>query len=287
MRCPISSQLIRKIIFRTLLGLLILLVGLLSYAIFIEPYWYTVEKVSLILPHLDPEFEGLKIVQISDLHAGPTFNREYYARVIQTINDLQPDLVVLTGDFVYHDAEKYAPLVLPSLKELKPQTTSLAVLGNHDYWEDAALVRSILNKAGVLELPNRVYTLQRGNAFLHFVGVDDGWEGYNDMDRALQDLPVEGAAILLMHEPDFADEYSRLDRFDLQISGHSHAGQVILPFGSPFLVPRYAKEFRMGLYRVGNLQLYVNRGIGAANPPARFNCRPEITLFILHAPSNP
>ncbi|HPN52433.1 MAG TPA: metallophosphoesterase [Anaerolineaceae bacterium] len=260
---------------------------MLAYVIFIEPYWVEVEQMDLTLPHLDPAFEELKIVQISDLHAGPTFNHDYYTQVIKTINELQPDLVVLTGDFVYHDGDKYAPLVLPVLNELAPKSASLAVLGNHDYWENAPLVRSVLQNAGIIELPNQVYTLQRGTASLHIVGLDDGWEHHNDIDLALQSLPAEGAAILLIHEPDFADDYSKLSRFDLQISGHSHGGQVILPLGSPFLVPRYATKFRMGLYQVRNMLLYVNRGIGAANPPARLNCRPEITLFTLHAPSNP
>jgi len=128
----------------------------------------------------------------------------------------------------------------------------------------------------------------RGDDKLHLAGVDDYMDGLDCLEDLFQELPEDGkATILLAHEPDFADKAAPTGRFDLQISGHSHGGQIHLPLiGSPFL-PRYARKYPRGLYQVGKMILYTNRGLGAAEFNIRWNCRPEITVFTLEAAKSP
>ena len=116
---------------------------------------------------------------------------------------------------------------------------------------------------------------------LHFAGVDDVLEGQDDFKLALGPLPADGTAILLVHEPDFADTSAKTKRFDLQLSGHSHGGQIIFPYLDPPILPPLAKKYPLGLYQIGEMLLYTNRGLGMVPPQVRFNCRPEITVFTL------
>ena len=124
---------------------------------------------------------------------------------------------------------------------------------------------------------------QGGHAQTFIVGVDDPWYGKPSVRPILARLPEQGAAILLAHEPDFADEFSQFGRFDLQLSGHSHGGQVCLPTGAPIRLPAYGQKYPRGRYQVGDMILYTNRGVGSSGIPVRFNCRPEISLFTLRA----
>ena len=164
---------------------------------------------------------------------------------------------------------------------LTERRTTLAVLGNHDYWTNANAVREALASCGILELGNDVYSLSNEGDQLHIAGVDDVQEKHHRLDIVLNKLPQTGAAILLAHEPDFADRSAETGRFDLQLSGHSHGGQVVLPFiGAPVL-PYLGRKYPSGLYRVGRMWQYTNRGVGMASLKIRFNCRPEITVFTL------
>jgi hypothetical protein len=148
---------------------------------------------------------------------------------------------------------------------------------------NAEWVERSLSQAGVEVLRNSVKTIQRGGAKLNIAAVDDVRQKMDRLDQVLEMLPEEGAAILLAHEPDFADVSSLTGRFDLQISGHSHGGQIVLPIIGPPLLPAMGRKYPSGLYYVNNMLLYTNRGIGVTTINARFNCRPEITLFTLYA----
>jgi predicted MPP superfamily phosphohydrolase len=145
------------------------------------------------------------------------------------------------------------------------------------------VVRRVLAAGGVIELRNAVRTLRRGDGTLHLCGVDSVLEGIGRLDRVLEGLPEGGAAVLLAHEPDFADTSAETERFDLQLSGHSHGGQVSLPLLRSAVLPRLSRKYPSGLYRVGGMLLYTNRGLGT-HPRFRLGCRPEITVFTLRAP---
>jgi predicted MPP superfamily phosphohydrolase len=258
-------------------------VGSYGYAKRIEPGWIEVSNVGLALPRLPVGFEGYRIAQISDIHMGDWMDRDKLAEVVGMANSLKPDLIALTGDFVTHSADRSAQDLVEMLGALAAADGVAGVLGNHDHWSDPAVVRQVLKESGIINVSNGVHTLQRGRGLLHIAGVDDVWKQQDRLDVVLERLPAEGGAILLAHEPDFADTSATTGRFDLQISGHSHGGQVVLPFAGPLRLPFLGRKYPLGLYRVGSMLQYTNRGVGMVTPHVRFNCRPEITLFTLRA----
>ncbi len=279
----------RGIYRRVLLGaaLGVLLLGGLVYVRKVEPEDVEVVPVSLVLPRLDAAFEGYRIAQISDIHADGWMTPGRVLSLVNLINAEAPDLVAITGDFAtysrFRSLIRHASRLVAPLRRLQATDGVVAVLGNHDHKTDARTVRRVLAASGVIELHNAVLTLRRGGESLYLCGVDDLKEGTPRLDRALEGLSEEGAAVLLAHEPDFADESAAIGRFDLQLSGHSHGGQVGVPLlRYPFL-PKLSRQYPTGLYRVGDMFLYTNRGLGA-HPRFRFNCRPEITIFTLRSP---
>jgi uncharacterized protein len=265
---------------RILLVAMAIFIGIF-YVHQVEPSWIEVRTVSMPLPRLAPEFSGYRVVQLSDIHADRWMTADRLAKIVGRVNRLKPDLVVLTGDFVTGSAEEFSPN-LAALSELHPVDKTLAVMGNHDVWTNSLMIQGVLEAAGVQVLNNQVATLQRKSAQLSIAGVDDVWSKRARLDQVLAALPSEGAAVLLAHEPDFAEQSAATGRFDLELSGHSHGGQVKLPFVKRILPP-LAYKYPIGQYKVGDMIQYTNRGIGMSGLPLRFNCRPEITIFTLQS----
>ncbi len=266
----------------------VLSVGGAAYGTQVEPAWVDVEHVTLSLPRLHPAFDGFRFAQISDIHMGGWMNREHFAHVVDLVNATKPELLLITGDFI-EDSIRYAQ-ALEAVQDVETVLSSISsipvmvILGNHDYRSGMApYLLSMFARLHFIELINSVHTIARGDGQLHFAGVDDILKGSPDLSTVILALPKDGAAILLSHEPDFADTSSTTGRFDLQISGHSHGGQVALPFFGPIVLPNKGKKYFNGLYHVGNMLQYTNRGVGMTSPYVRFNCRPEITVFTLMA----
>ena len=256
------------------------------YGTQIEPNDIEITQIEPGLPRLHHAFDGYRIVQISDIHMGTWMTRERLEHVVALVNEQQPELIVITGDFVTTDPiEPYADSLIHPLRKLNAPDGVVAVLGNHDHWTNHEMVRRILSQSEITDLSNQVMTLGREGAQLHIAGVDDYWERKADLKAVLEQLPEEGAAVLLAHEPDYADISTKTGRFDLQLSGHSHGGQVILPLLGPPRLPRYGKKYPLGQYLVDNMIQYTNRGVGMIRPAVRFNCRPEISVFTLRAAS--
>jgi predicted MPP superfamily phosphohydrolase len=249
----------------------------------VEPRWDEVERIEMPLPRLEKPFDGYRIAQLSDIHLGDGMSRARLEGIVAKTNALGADLIVITGDFVSGNGPRWAADLTGALRGLHAPDGVLAVLGNHDIWADARVIRRALRDAGIRELPNDVHVLRRGHAQTFIVGADDPWYGKARVAPIARRLPPEGAAILLAHEPDFADVFCQLGRFDLQLSGHSHGGQVCAPFLGPIHLPKYGQKYPRGQYQVGDMILYTNRGIGSSGIPVRFNCRPEISLFTLRA----
>lgn len=256
---------------------------LFLYAKLIEPNWIDVHRVPLRLPHLASEFDGYRIVQISDLHTDKLMRERRLRGIFRLVTQQKPDLIAMTGDFVTEYQQKFIPNFQRSLKELKPKDKTVAVLGNHDHLANPQAIRKALVANDIIDLNNSVYTIKRGNAIFNIAGVDDVLLGKPRLDLVLQQLPSEGAAVILAHEPDFADTSAATGKFDLQLSGHSHAGQVRLPFLKPPTLPTLGKKYYEGLNRVGNMNIYTNRGVGMTGLHIRFGSRPEITVFDLVA----
>lgn len=253
------------------------------YAFGVEPNWLDLTARTLTLPRLAPQFDGYRIAHISDVHMDEWMNSARLDAIVDLINEQQPDLVAITGDFVTYAPTRYAGELAAALRRLAPHDGTVAVLGNHDHWTDPRVVRRALHDGGVIELGNRVQRVQRGGAVLHVCGVDDVLVGQDRLDQVLRQLPAGGAALLLAHEPDFADTSAATGRFDLQLSGHSHGGQVRVPLvGAPRLPP-LGRKYSIGQYQIGSMIQYTSRGIGMVSPQVRFNCRPEIALLTLAA----
>jgi predicted MPP superfamily phosphohydrolase len=197
-------------------------------------------------------------------------------------------MLLITGDFLIGRGftEISKQWINELIKVLAPLTASIpsfAVLGNHDYWTNPDAVREMLLICGITDLTNTVFTLSREGENLHLCGVDDVRAGNVRLDHVLAHLNDNSAAILLAHEPDFADISAATGKFDLQVSGHSHGGQVVIPFlGAPIL-PHLGRKYPSGLYTVGNMFQYTNRGLGANRLSIRWNCPPEVTIFVLES----
>jgi uncharacterized protein len=246
-------------------------------------HWVEIKQVELTLPRLEQPFNGYRLVLISDIHLGTWLDRSHLQDAINLVNLAEPDLVAITGDFVTYRPEDYAGDLVAVLRQIRARDGVVAVLGNHDHWSDARVVRRILHQSNIRELANDVLTLERGPAKLHIAGVDDIMEELDDLECVLRNLPADGCSILLAHEPDFAEESAKCERFDLQLSGHTHGGQIFLPILKMPILPRLGRIYPLGLYQVKGMYQYTNRGLGTAELQLRFNCQPEITVFTLMA----
>jgi predicted MPP superfamily phosphohydrolase len=250
------------------------------YVTELEPEWLSLERLQIPIRKLHSALEGFRIVQLSDFHLFPFTNIELVREAVEAANKLSPDMVLLTGDYVLSKADSIFELA-PALAGLNAKYGIFACLGNHDLWTDQAVVRVGFKESGLPLLINSGVSIGVGRSAIYVAGLDDGWSGKPDLSRALESSPNGIPVVLLHHEPDFADANSRDERVTLQLSGHSHGGQVRLPLIGSFVLPDYGRKYDMGLYRVNDMWLYTNRGIGVIAPPVRFNCRPEVTEITL------
>jgi len=241
-----------------------------------------VERVQIPIPNLPFALDGFRIVQISDIHHNhyPFTTIELVNRAIQMSNELRPDLIVLTGDFVWHDVEPIFEL-MPALAHLNAKYGVFLGLGNHDYWTNVEVVTHAIDQERLPLLVNQGIPISVGKSSLYLASLDDGWSGKPDLAGAMANHPGDAITVLLMHEPDLAPRYAVDKRIHLQLSGHSHGGQVRLPLYGALILPYLSWKYPMGLYNVDGMWLYTNRGLGTTNVPVRVNCAPEITEVTL------
>lgn len=274
------SKMSRRVVLKRILGCLgvsvVAGVGGPAYAALVEPHWLALERVTIRLTGLPPQAVGLRMALLSDLHLGPDVDQEQIARALDLVLDAAPDLVLLAGDFV--SQSRAIPDCAAAVSRLRAPGGVFACLGNHDHWTAPERVTRALTGAGVTVLRNRAVEVVDG---LWLAGVDDVWEEQEDLDAALVDVPPGAPVMLLAHEPEFADAVAADGRVALQLSGHTHGGQVRLPLIGPPILPYLGQRYPAGHYQVGQLQLYVTRGVGLISPAVRFNCRPEVTLMEL------
>jgi predicted MPP superfamily phosphohydrolase len=250
-------------------------------------------SIEIPLSRLTEAWDGFRIVQLSDLHYDEHFSVVPLRKAINLVNGLQPDLVVVTGDFVTSPfLRSHRSLLVRAARAIEPcaqllaqiraRFGILATLGNHDASTDPSHINAVLQSHGISVLRNRTVPLEREGGRLWLCGLDDVLEGKPDLKLALRGVPQTEPVVLLTHEPDYADYVSHVD---LQLSGHSHGGQIRIPLvGAPFL-PVMGQKYPWGLRRIGPLTLYTNAGIGTIWIPMRLNCPPEITLITLRKAS--
>ncbi|MCF6150078.1 MAG: metallophosphoesterase [Candidatus Kuenenia sp.] len=247
-----------------------------SYSRFLEPRWVEISNVTIKINDLPKRFEGLKIVQLSDIHHCKYVSKDFIRKCVRKANALFPDVIVLTGDYVFSD-QGYLPPVAKELSELRAKDGVFAVVGNHD---DKDRTYDELHKNGIRLLINEHIVLYRAKEYIFIAGIDDIWKGDTDIKRALKGMD-ENPKILLSHNPD-AIEIIQHEDVDFVISGHTHGGQVSFPFyGPPIVYSKFGTRYTAGLFCEKNTIMYVNRGIGVSNLPVRFFARPEITQFTI------
>lgn len=248
-----------------------------------DPRDFEIVPITVKMEGLDPAFDNYKIVHISDIHLGQWISAKRIEGVVNLVNKQQPDLIAITGDSVSYVVNEPILDMLGYLKNLKPRDATVAVMGNHDHWIGAEEIRKVMCESNIVELENDVYTIKRGDASLNIAGIDSVTLDKHDLNAVLKKLPESGPAILLAHEPDFADVSAATGRFKLQLSGHSHGGQMIIPgLGTPFRGSEFRK-YPLGKYNVGDMVQYTNRGLGTNVFWIRINCPPEITLMELQS----
>ena len=265
---------------RTFLGSsLVALFGEGGYSAFIEPQQLRHERIVVPIAGLSSRLEGLRIVALTDFHLQPFTQLAFLKRAVLAANALKPDVVVLLGDFV--DAtlsamEELAPL----LGTLQAKVEVLAVLGNHDHRKGAGHVASSLRREGITVLRNRGLVLPIDGAEVYFAGTDS-LSGQFDLSKALAGCRAGVPSVLLAHEPDVADVVAQDGRVALQLSGHSHGGQVRLPGMEWASLPLGARKYPFGSYQVGKMFLHTSRGLGTTGLPIRFGSPPELTEVLL------
>ena len=257
-------------------------------SVLLEPNRPRVVRLEVPLRRWPEALDGFKVALLSDFHYDRVFSVHPIHAAIGIVNDLHPDVLLLCGDFVSvplfdtygttaaSDAEPCARL----LRQMHATHGSWAVMVNHDYFTDPRRVTAALQYEGIRVLANESVPVEANGARFWLAGVNDVISRTADLDKTLCGVPADEATILLAHEPDYADEASRFP-VDLQLSGHSHGGQVRFPFVRPLYLPELARKYVWGLYRIGTLSLYTNPGLGTVGLPIRWNCPPEITLLTL------
>jgi uncharacterized protein len=252
-----------------------------AYATRIEPRRVVTEHRVIRIPRLPTAFDGYRIALFSDIHLYPFTQIQVVQHAVGLANLFRPDLVILAGDFVWRYVEAVFDLV-PVLSQLNPANGTFAVLGNHDHKKGPDTVAEALAQAGVRLLRNEGITIQRGRDSIYLAGIDSAW-GEPSPVAAFEDKRGDVRSVVAVHEPDVILDIVSQFPVDLQLSGHSHGGQVRLPGIGALMLPPMGEIYDMGLYRVGNAQLYTTRGIGTIHVDARYNCPPEVTAITLHA----
>jgi len=253
-------------------------------------------SVEIPLTRLPAAWDGFTIVQLSDFHYDPVLTVPPIRKAIEITNRLRPDLIVLTGDFVtvppfakvLHIRKHSARVAEPCaalLAELSAPLGVFAVLGNHDADTDPEFIVGCLQANRIQVMRNSSVPLERQGQRLWLAGLDDVLEGDPDLDLTMKGIPNNEAVIALVHEPDYARRVAE-HPIDLQLSGHTHGGQIVLPLVGPPYLPPLGRRYVKGLYKLGSLTLYTNVGLGTIRIPIRLNCPPEVTLIKLRTVSD-
>lgn len=260
-----------------------------SYARYIEPHMLTVQKHDITHTKIPRHFHNFKVLQFSDTHVGFHYDLNDLEKLVDRINQEEPELILFTGDLVDEPhTYSFPPRLVEILNKLEAPMGKYWIYGNHDhggYGTDK--IREVMDQSGFQLLQNKHVSIQNGDSSFTLAGVDDVMLGKPDINQTLSQAPDELFTLLMVHEPDVALEYQHYP-IDVQLSGHSHGGQVQLPFFGYLVTPPFAEHFVEGHYPLEEgLQLYVSRGIGTTRLPYRFLCRPEISVFHLKTEEAP
>ncbi len=247
-----------------------------------EASWIRVVAHTIAVPRLPPAFAGRKVALLTDPHHGPFNSKEFIGSAVATINELAPDFVALSGDFIQHGNTHFAEPCFRVLGELRAPWGVYAVPGNHDHVRhSAAVVRGAMREHGIIDLTNTGRWIECAGQRLRIAGVDDFLCGTQDLRAALGDARPDDVCVLLAHNPDYAEELTDR-RVGLMLSGHMHGGQIVIPgLGYHRIPSKYGLKYLEGLVQAPATQVFVSRGLGTVGLPFRFRCPPEVNLLTL------
>jgi predicted MPP superfamily phosphohydrolase len=251
-----------------------------GYAHTLERHRLVVEKHEVSL-ELGPKAPAkFRAVALSDFHFDPLFESDYVLKYVAATNELNPDIVFLTGDFITRRAARVDELA-GMLTSLKQKSGIFACTGNHDHYEDPKHVISCLRKEGIEVLFNQHTRVPCAGGELVLAGLASAWGGIPNWPHAAKGVKADDRVIMLMHEPDYADDLRSIDarRIAFQVSGHTHGGQICFPGFGALRLPRFGLKYEAGFYDIAGIKLYVARGVGTVHFNVRLFCPPEITCF--------
>lgn len=254
-----------------------------TYAVFIERYLIRENTYRVAVPNLPAAFAGLRIVHLTDFHYGRLMPASMLERIVARANLIPRDLTLCTGDTVNgNDTTAQIDTVWSILAKLDAPRGVYSVLGNHDHWANTERSQYWLERTGQ-DLRHKTVAIEKDGQRLWLAGAGDLWEDHRSLDGLLRDVPPTECRIVLAHNPDSADS-GFASRVDLMISGHTHGGQVVIPFWGPPVLPVANKNYSSGLkLSKRGTKVFISRGLGWAILPVRFNCTPEIAILELQA----
>lgn len=260
----------------------IVVVGIIFYAFKIEPKRLVTREFEVELS--SEGGDSIRVVQFSDVHLGPHYSLQQLEKLVERVNELEPDVIAFTGDLIdVPSAFEGRSEISDVLGKLRSRYGKYAVWGNHDYGGGGVrFYENIMKESGfeLLKNQNSVVELDRGQKTT-IIGLDDAMLGHPDIEKAYTGVDDQGDKLLLLHDPDLVDDI-KADRFDLALAGHSHGGQVVVPLLGPLVTPPLAKIYTKGMYKLAtDSYLYVNSGIGTTRITVRFWNPPELSVFDL------
>ena len=253
---------------------------LASYPVWIERHLVQVNHYRIPVPLLPSAFNGFRIAHLTDLHCGRFVSPSFIEGVIAKANRLKPDMIVCTGDYVLgENTTREIDTVWPILSTLRAKYGVYSVLGNHDHWADTEKSLEWLNRSGQ-DIRHTCKPITKGKERIIIGGAGDYWEDRLKIDACFSASDENDCRILLSHNPDSIDTAFKTP-LSLILSGHTHGGQVSIPFFGPPVLPVRNKRYTSGLIETEKGNLFISRGIGCAIYPIRFNCYPEIAVLEL------
>ena len=266
-------------------AILVLLVGLIFWSFFIEPNRLVVRQETIRIDNWPTELNGLRIAVISDIHTGgPFIDDQKLRQIVDRTNELNPDLIVLLGDYMssnsWHSHRVEPEVTAAALKGLRAPLGIYSVLGNHDWWYNGAKVRRALEDNGIHVLDDEVTEIKWRDKSLWLVGLADLWTRPQHISQTIAKAPPGSTVIALTHNPDIFPNVPRT--VPLLLAGHTHGGQVNIPFIGPPLAPSdLSRKYSSGHFFEYEHHLFVTTGIGTSLFPVRFNVPPEIVLLTI------
>lgn len=253
-----------------------------GYGVTLRRWWFITRRVDLRIQGLDPRLDGYRIVHLSDMHIGALTPSWWAMRWVERANAEGADAVVITGDFVTSGVAFHQDIA-DTVGKLVAKDGVFCSMGNHDYFGEGEPLISLIRERGPKVLRNEGVVIEREGAQLYLAAIDDTWTKRADLDLALKERPDNVPTVLLAHDPDRFPQIAKR-KVDVVLSGHTHGGQVAMPFLSRWInASKLAHHFHIGAYQDGDSTLYVHPGLGTTGPPIRLGAAPAVVIHTLRS----